>query len=113
MLFIIQKSYLENKKFALFKEDFILDDRGRLSLKDVRDYFCGFGFMDLFYIYPDNESKYFTISKDYKDGLEMLFDLFIDRIKSGEFENRIEFVLNNFNPDSQLSKSLILSSIKV
>ena len=108
MLFIIQKSYLENKNFALFKEDFTLDNKGRLLLKDVCGYFAGFGFMDLWIPYSENK-----LSKDYRDDLDMLFDLFVDRIKSGEFKKQIEFALKDFNSDSQLFKRWILYNVKI
>ena len=109
LLLIIQKNYLEHKNFALFKEDFILDNRNRLSIKEVSNYFCGFGIMDLFY--PEDSEV--NISKSYKEEIEMLFDLYIDRVKSDKFKNQVNFLLKSFNSDSKFHKNFILYNLKI
>lgn len=113
LLYLIQEFYLDKKKFALFKEDFLITNKGRLEIKEVNNYFCGFGVMNLFYQYSDlkNDCK---ISEAYQIELEQLFDSYIDKIKSGEFEDNFKKFSKFFIPSSEeffvFSKNSILNN---
>lgn len=103
LLYLVQREYLKEKGFALFKEDFIFI-RCRLLIKEINDYFCGFGIMNLIYIYPNLE-KDCNISKDYQIELETLFKKYIDKIKKEEFDFG-----NYFKENSVIEKYHILHS---
>lgn len=97
LLYLIQEFYLDKKKFALFKEDFLITNKGRLEIKQVNNYFCGFGVMDLFYQYSNLKGDC-KILKEYQIELEQLFDNYIDKVKSGEFEKSLKELSKLYTP---------------